>query len=136
VSALYWWLEPSPYGMPHLPYWLYTFLSSYPRLGVLLLGVGLILLCWQRHKALLWFALPFSLSNGAVYLASSLRNPLGEGAAGPMLLFLVLELILIGWSFIGARSAWISALFIGLGVLSVVLYQGVISMMLLTGQYI
>lgn len=137
MSFWYWLMEPLSYCMAfRLPWRLSWYLDSYPKVSVLLLAAGLLALLYRRDARLWWFLVPFALSNALFSLAITIRDTHADVIGMPVLLALGTAVILVGFAFAKARRAWPTASFFAAANLSVLTYQGLSSLMLLSGQYI
>lgn len=139
MPSWYWLLEPLTRGsrlyLP-LPRQLYWFLGSYPKLSAVLLVAGLIAMFYRRNRQLWWFLVPILLSGGLHGLALTIGDAFPNFGAVLTLVTVGLGLVFAAYALVKARAAWPAGVVFTATCVTVLAYQGIVSIMMLTGSSI
>ena len=119
-----------------LPREVYWFAASYPKFSAILLVAGLAATVYRRTEQLWWFAVPVLLSGALHWVAFVVGDSFPN--FGPLLVLttLGLGLMLTVYAFVKSRLAWPAGTLFAASSIIVLAYQGLLSMMILTGSAI
>lgn len=139
MSGWYWLFEPLTLGtnrylpLPREVYWL---AASYPKLSVILLVAGVAATLYRRSRQLWWFAAPVFLSGLLHWVAFVVRDRFPDFGALLVLATLTMGVIFTVYAFVKSRFAWPAGLLFVASSIIILAYQGLLSMMMLTGSAI
>jgi hypothetical protein len=139
MPGWYWLFEPIILGTSSylpLPSEVYWFATSYPKLSAVLLAVGLAATLYRRTRQLWWFAAPVLLSGALHGLAFVVGDSFSNFGPPLVLTTLTLGLVLTVYAFVKSRSAWPAGILFATNSLIILAYQGLLSVMILTGSAI